>query len=174
MAEIARIHMDVYGRLATYLLKNAPNAEVAQELTQKASEQLWTRWASDPAAFVAPPEPQYFAERVARNLLNKHRRDEERWADLIADVEDLDELEQESTGDYLDDLVGEELQNRADLIVEQMPPRMREVWTLTIAGWDVSEIAAELGIAEGTVYNHQSNAAKRLGVSLKPYLEEGR
>ncbi len=55
-----------------------------------------------------------------------------------------------------------------------MPPRMRSVWELTIAGWEVPEIAAELGVTESTIYNHQSHAAKRLGVSLKSYLEEGR
>ena len=174
LAEIARIHMNVYGRIGAYLLKNAPTVEVAQELTQKAGEQLWTRWTRDPAAFAAPPEPQYLAERVARNLLIKQRRDEERWAELIEDVEDLDELEADRAGDYLDDAVFEELQDRVDLLVEKMPPRMRAVWELSIGGYEVPEIAAELGIEESTVRSHLSNAAKRLGGSLKPYLEEGR
>jgi len=63
---------------------------------------------------------------------------------------------------------------RAREIIEGMPPRQREIALLR---WQdhlrIAEIAARLGVAEGTVHSQLHNARRKLIAGLEPYYPSG-
>ena len=63
---------------------------------------------------------------------------------------------------------------RARKIIEDMPPRQREIALLR---WQdhlrIAEIAARLGVAEGTVHASLHNARRKLAAGLEPYYPSG-
>lgn len=62
LAEIRRIHMDVYGRIEEFA-RRVFDAEDAQQILQDSAAQLWLRWTRNPLAFTPPDNPQKYAER---------------------------------------------------------------------------------------------------------------
>ncbi|OGR77045.1 MAG: hypothetical protein A2X32_07115 [Elusimicrobia bacterium GWC2_64_44] len=63
-----------------------------------------------------------------------------------------------------------ELERRVQAAISALPPRQREVAVLRAQGLSGAEIAAALGMAEGTVKAHWFEARKKLEVSLREYL----
>jgi RNA polymerase sigma factor (sigma-70 family) len=63
---------------------------------------------------------------------------------------------------------------RAREIIEDMPPRQRDIALLR---WQdhlrIAEIAARLGVAEGTVHSQLHNARRKLIAGLEPYYPSG-
>lgn len=63
-----------------------------------------------------------------------------------------------------------DLERRVQAAMNALPPRQREVAALRAQGLSGSEIAAALGMAEGTVKAHWFEARKKLEASLGEYL----
>lgn len=63
-----------------------------------------------------------------------------------------------------------ELERRVQAAISALPPRQREVAALRAQGLSGAEIAAALGMAEGTVKAHWFEARKKLEASLGEYL----
>ncbi|OGR41238.1 MAG: hypothetical protein A2X35_07525 [Elusimicrobia bacterium GWA2_61_42] len=63
-----------------------------------------------------------------------------------------------------------DLERRVQAAISLLPPRQREVAALRAQELSVAEIAAALGMAEGTVKAHWFEARKKLEASLGEYL----
>ena len=63
-----------------------------------------------------------------------------------------------------------DLERRVQAAINKLPPRQREVAVLRAQGLSMAEIAAALGMAEGTVKAHWFEARKKLEASLGEYI----
>jgi RNA polymerase sigma-70 factor (ECF subfamily) len=125
------------------------------------------------------PEFQYNPERRFRAwlrtvALNKVRDFARRRADRgspegsLADVIAPDENEELAETEYRQHLVSRALQ----LMQVEFPPKMwKACWEHVVVGRSVAEVAAELGISEGTVYVAKSRIMSRLRQELEGLLE---
>jgi RNA polymerase sigma-70 factor (ECF subfamily) len=137
---------------------------VAEELAQEVLLALWRRRDS-----VAPDEAlgPYLVRAVRNRALNhlRHLHIERRDA-----VHAAGPTEAEARG--AGPVVAEELARALERAVGELPPRCREVFTLSRAGGlSYAEIAERLGISVKTVEAQMGRALRALRVELAPWLE---
>jgi RNA polymerase sigma-70 factor (ECF subfamily) len=113
-----------------------------------------------------PVHAKSFLFTTARNLMvDRVRRARIVSIDLVADLEALnvpvDELSPERRAGALDDL------RRVSNALDRMPERCRAVvWLRKVEGLSQREVAARLGISEGTVEKHITRGIRRLAMAL--------
>jgi len=66
------------------------------------------------------------------------------------------------------DATGQSSQQLTD--PSQLPPRLRQVFTRLLAGYDASQVAEELGLSIYTIYEHMQRLYRRLGVEGRQQL----
>jgi RNA polymerase sigma-70 factor (ECF subfamily) len=125
------------------------------------------------------PEFQYDPQRSFRSwlrtvALNKCRDFVRRRGDRgspegsLCDVAAPEENDELAEAEYRQQLVSRALQ----LMQVEFPPKMwKACWEHVVAGRPVAEVAAELGISEGTVYVAKSRIMSRLRQELEGLLE---
>jgi len=109
-----------------------------------------------------PPSIKAFALTIARNLaLDRIRRRKVVPIELVADLEELNLLDESA---QVDEIVNAEQELKLlGAIVEKMPPRQRQAFTLRkVYGYSAQEIADRLRISTDTVNTHLANASRQL------------
>jgi RNA polymerase sigma-70 factor (ECF subfamily) len=113
-----------------------------------------------------PQHPRAFLFTTARNLMaDRIRRSRIVPIEAIADLEQLNVLSEEATPEQ-HETSRQEVQRLAQAL-ERLPPRCRDViWLRRVKGLSQKEVAATLGIAEGTVEKQVSKAVRLLADML--------
>ena len=174
-AELRRVYLDMDTRVREYLKRR--KALNADDIAQALATRLWIRWNAQGASFVAPEDPQTFAETLVRNYLRNELRRLSNWRQVFDDDPNLnvDEIVVSSTPDPHEALVEAESLEQVERWVSRLPTKRGAVMRLLLLdGREYSEIAAELGLAESTVRSHVFNTYEVLDPVVKRYFKEGR
>lgn len=146
-----RIYMDYYSPLCHYAMRILNDQEQAADLVQAAIIKLWETplHFDDISAFNV-----YLYRTVNNNCLkmirDKNREDQrlKEWAFFT------EEFESES----LSAVVFEEVIRKLRHVIDEMPPKRREVILMSMKKMKNEEISAELNISQNTVKKHKKEA----------------
>lgn len=131
------------------------NAEEAQDIVQEAFVKLWAARERVDATTVEP-----YLYRTALNLASNRRRRRKLWSWL--GLEEVAERTS-SSADAEGALLREQQGARVRQAVERLPEKQRRVVLLAeFSGMSYAEIAATLGVPEGTVASRRNTAMQRL------------
>lgn len=113
-----------------------------------------------------PTQPKAYMFSIARHILiDRARRNRVVAIDLLEDLDVLNVLVDEKTPER--HASGREQLQRLTTLINRLPPRPREVvWMRRIEGLSQKDIAAKLGIAEGTVEKHLVRGIRQLADAL--------
>ncbi len=154
-----------FRELCQVVYRVAHDEHLSQDLVQ---EVLYELWRKKDQLTVSSSLRAYLKRAVLNRTLN-HLRDNRKWSL----EERMPEIAIEES-DTADALRSEELQERIDAAIDELPERCRMVFVLSrYEELSYREIATELGIAEKTVENQVSKALKYLRQRLLPYLKGG-
>ena len=148
-------------RLFGFAFKYFKNENDAGELVQEVFVQVWEHRQSLKSEHSFKGYLFTIALNQIRKYFNKKAISLRYLESLRNDTEMID-IENYQTDDY------ESILQRINLIVQQMPPRQREIFTKSkLEGKSSKEIAAELNISVGTVDNQVSSALQFIRTQLK-------
>lgn len=144
--------------LLNYLTRKFGNLALAEDITQE----TWVRLASRVVDGSHVSNPKAYLFRIADNLMRDHYR----HLGLGIEVETCDEQVNQISDSGVDPLQSAhclgELQ-RLLAVIEQLPPRCREVFILCrVDGLSHAQIAERLGISKATVVSQMVKALSRL------------
>lgn len=146
-----RIYADYYSPLCHYAMRILNDRELAEDIVQAAIIKLW----ETPLVFEDISAFNTYLYRVINNNCLKEIRDQNRadkrlkeWAFFT------DEVESES----LSAVVFEEAVRKLRGVIDEMPPKRREVILLCMKRMKNEEISAELNISLNTVKKHKKEA----------------
>ena len=148
-------------KLFGFALKYFKNENDAGELVQEVFVQVWEHRQSLKSEHSFKSYLFTIALNQIRKYFNKKAISLRYLETLCKDPETFDDQIYE-TDDY------ESILKQINLIVQQMPPRRREIFTKSkLEGKNSKEIAAELNISAGTVDNQVSGALHFIRTQLK-------
>ncbi|NQY10334.1 MAG: RNA polymerase sigma-70 factor [Flavobacteriales bacterium] len=158
--------MDIlYNKYYTFLCITAKrvvsNAFVAEDVVQDVYAKLWVKrmQLSDEVFFL--PYLKRSVINASINALKKKKKD------LVP----LEHADKHIKTDH-DKLVLQELQDKIDEVINEMPEKCRAVFVLSrFEELKYKEIAEQLGISIKTVENHMSKALKIIRVGLADYVK---
>lgn len=146
-----RIYMDYYSPLCHYAMRILNDQEQAADLVQAAIIKLW----ETPLHFDDISAFNVYLYRTVNNNCLKELRDKNRedrrlkeWAFFT------EEFESES----LSAVVFEEVVRKLRHVIDEMPPKRREVILMSMKKMKNEEISAELNISLNTVKKHKKEA----------------
>jgi RNA polymerase sigma-70 factor (ECF subfamily) len=148
--------------LLRYLARVWPDASEIQDIRHDAYVRIL-----ESAHRLRPTAPKALLFSIARNLIiDRARRSRIVPIDLLGDLDSLnvlvDEVTPERRASIRQQLV------RVTAAVNRLPTRCREVlWLRRVEGCSQKEIAAKLGVSEGTVEKHMMHAARLLADLLR-------
>ena len=155
-------------------LRLTGNADAAEDITQETFIAAWKHFGE----FRGESSLKTWLLRIAANKTRSYWR----WKKLRSWV-GLGRGENGEDAPALEDLLPDDpagrpeqaalaadLERRVQAAIGALPPRQREVAVLRAQELSVAEIAAALGMAEGTVKAHWFEARKKLEASLGEYL----
>jgi RNA polymerase sigma-70 factor (ECF subfamily) len=152
--------------VVAYATRIVDGSDLSEDIAQETFLRVWEhrgRWS--PAQSLRP-----LLYRIARNLaLNERRRRQVR-----ARSADTASLAIPSAGPTpIEAAEGSELRHRAEMAIESLSPRRREVFVLArFHHLSFREISEVMGISSQTVANQMSAALDRLQAELRPFLED--
>lgn len=153
---------EVYSsRLYTFALKYLKSESDAEELVQEVFIKVWENRKSlkTELSFKA------YLFKISLNLIRRHFN---KKAITLRYFESLQHDRPINNDPLLNNEDYETVIQRINLIIEEMPPRRREIFIKSkMDGKSSKQIAAELGISSGTVDNHISEAIQQLRSRLK-------
>ncbi|MGE5394873.1 MAG: RNA polymerase sigma factor [Candidatus Saccharibacteria bacterium] len=153
---------EVYSsRLYTFALKYLKSESDAEELVQEVFIKVWENRKSlkTELSFKA------YLFKISLNLIRRHFN---KKAITLHYFESLQHDRPINNDPLLNNEDYETVIQRINLIIEEMPPRRREIFIKSkMDGKSSKQIAAELGISSGTVDNHISEAIQQLRSRLK-------
>lgn len=160
-AAFEQLFQEHWDGLMYYTCNIISDADMAKDVLQNFFLELWEKRASLPV----PNETRAFLLFLLRlRILNALRKEDIRskhehvFARLLSDT----------TANTTDQLYYKHLYEELHQYVNQLPPRIQEVFRLSrFEHLSVAEIAARLGASEQTVRNQLNTANKRLKVMLK-------
>jgi RNA polymerase sigma factor (sigma-70 family) len=147
--------------LLRYLARVWPDATEIQDIRHDAYVRIL-----EGAHRLRPTAPKSLLFSIARNLMiDRARRSRIVPIDLLGDLDSLnvlvDEVTPERRASIREQLV------RVTAAVNRLPAKCREVlWLRRVEGFSQKEIAARLGVSEGTVEKHMTHAARLLADML--------
>lgn len=148
-------------RLYNFALKYLKNESDAEELVQEVFIKVWENRESLKSELS-------FRSYLFTISLNHIRKYFNKKATMLRYMESLQNDVSPQAQEALNGEDYESLMQRIHLIIEEMPPRRREIFIKSkIDGKSSKQIAAELGISSGTVDNHISEAIHQLRSRLK-------
>ncbi len=146
-----RIYMDYYSPLCHYAMKILNDQELAADLVQGAIIKLW----ETPLHFDNIAAFNVYLYRMVNNNCLKEIRDKGRedrrlkeWAFFT------EEIESES----LSAVIFEEVIRKLRHVIDEMPPKRKEVILMSMKKMRNEEISAELNISLNTVKKHKKEA----------------
>ncbi len=155
-------------------LRLTGNAAAAEDITQETFLAAWKHL----KGFRGESSLKTWLLRIAANKCRSYWR----WRKLRSWV-GLDERDKDGDGPAIGEILPDDpagrpeqaaqaadLERRVQAAIAALPPRQREVAVLRAQELSVAEIAAALGMAEGTVKAHWFEARKKLAGSLGEYL----
>ena len=161
-------------RVYALALRLTGNAAAADDITQETFISVWKHL----KGFRGDSSLKTWVLRIAANKVRSYWR----WKKLRAWV-GLGRGEGEEDAPALEDLLPDrpgdrpeaaalasDMERRVQAAIDLLPPRQREVAVLRAQELSMAEIAAALGMAEGTVKAHWFEARKKLEASLGEYL----
>jgi RNA polymerase sigma factor (sigma-70 family) len=155
--------------LLRYLARVWPDATEIQDIRHDAYVRIL-----EATHRLRPTAPKSLLFSIARNLMiDRARRSRIVPIDLLGDLDSLnvlvDEVTPERRASIREQLV------RVTAAVNRLPVRCREVlWLRRVEGLSQKEIAARLGVSEGTVEKHMMHAARLLADMLSaPDIQDG-
>jgi RNA polymerase sigma-70 factor (ECF subfamily) len=145
------------GALSGYLRRAWPDPSEISDLRQEVYVRVY-----EAAKAKRPPVARFFLFTVARNLLtDRLRHSRVVPIDLMEDLSMLDVLSDEVPADRA--LSGRQELARLEAALADLPPRCRETFVLRkIEEHSQKEVAAKMGIAEGTVEKQLIKAMRLL------------
>lgn len=147
--------------LTRYLRRNWKNASDIADLRQEVYARTF-----DSARSQIPDDPRRFLIAIARNLLINLAKHEQIVA--IESIADLDALEipSDAAGPDRTAAARDELRH-LQAALDQLPPRAREVVTLTcVEDLPMREIAARMGVNKSTVSRYLASGLRALADAL--------
>jgi RNA polymerase sigma-70 factor (ECF subfamily) len=149
--------------LCNFAQQYVHDRDAAQDICQKAFIRLWEKRAEmDPQQSIK----SYLFTAVKNRCLN-YLRDHKKYRSKILDLDcgDIDFSREDD-----DRLAAEDLQNRIDQALSQLPEKCRQVFEMSrYRQMKYQEIADELDISPKTVEAHMSKALKTLKEALSDY-----
>ena len=146
-----RIYADYYSPLCHYAMKILNDRELSEDLVQGAIVKLW----ETPLHFEDIAAFNMYVYRMVNNNCLKEIRDRSRedkrlkeWAFFTEEVE----------SESLSSVVFEEVIRKLRHVIEEMPPKRREVILMSMKKMKNEEISAELNISLNTVKKHKKEA----------------
>lgn len=153
---------EVYSsRLYSFSLKYLKNESDAEELVQEVFIKVWENRKS----LKTELSFKSYLFKISLNLIRRHFN---KKAIALRYFDSLQHDKPISNDPLLNNEDYETVIQRINLIIEEMPPRRREIFIKSkMDGKSSRQIAAELGISSGTVDNHISEAIHQLRYRLK-------
>jgi RNA polymerase sigma-70 factor (ECF subfamily) len=150
--------------LLRYVAHATGSRAVAEEIVQDVFVGIWRRRRTlDPARPV-----RAYVFRCARNAITNHGKRQRLDRRLRAWLRSRPRR----TATEQDFAATDELAQALSMAVRSLPPRCREVFTLSRDGQlSYAEIADTLGLSTKTVENHMGRALQRLREALRPFLD---
>ena len=153
---------DVYSqKLFGFALKYFKNESDAEELVQEVFVKVW----ENRQTLKSELSFKSYLFTIALNQIRKHfnkKATSLRYLESLQNEPEFTENQAIQGNDY------ESALNQINLIIEQMPPRRREIFMKSkLDGKSSKEIAAELNISAGTVDNQVSEALRFIRSHLK-------
>lgn len=150
---------DYYPVLCSFSLKFIDDEEQCKDIAQEALLLYWERRADFDALY----KVKSFLYTVTRNrCLNVLRRNK-------VDAKYINEVSYESDIFMDNNIIEQEAYLLVRKAVESLPPQMRAVIEYSIEGLKRSQIALEMGIAEGTVHSLKKTAYRKLQQQLQDH-----
>ncbi len=152
---------EVYSpKLFGFALKYFKNESDAEELVQDVFVQVWEHRQSLKSEFSF----KSYLFTIALNRIRKH------FTKKAISLRYLESLQKEAEITINESLINDDYETilqQINLIIEQLPPRRREIFLKSkLEGKSSKEIAAELNISTGTVDNQVSEALRFFRVRL--------
>lgn len=154
---------EVYSaRLYSFALKYLKNEPDAEELVQEVFIKVWENRKS----LRSELSFRSYLFTISLNHIRKHFN---KKAIFLRYLENFhNDHSQQSQDQHMGSEDYETVMQRIQQIIEEMPPRRREIFIKSkMDGKSSKEIASELGISSGTVDNHISEAIHQLRSRLK-------
>ena len=157
---------DLYPQLARYAARLLGDSDV-DDVLQGSFLELWNRRTD----ILEPAHVKSFVYRsVYTHALNviKHRQVVRKYSDAVIEMENrrLDSLDPNNS-EVLQKLRNDELQQRIDLAINELPPKRRQVFVMSyLHGLKNKEIAEVMNVSVRTVDAHIYNALRQLRSKL--------
>ncbi len=158
-----RIYKDYYSPLCYYAMKILNNQGQAEDLVQGVIIKLW----ESPLHFKDITAFNVYLYRAVNNNCLKEIRDRERedkrlkkWAFFTEDTE----------SESLSAVLFEEIVRKLRKVINEMPPKRREVILLCMKKMTNEEISTELNISPNTVKKHKKEAYAIIKKAVMPDL----
>ena len=157
---------DLYPQLARYAARLLGDSDV-DDVLQGSFLELWNRRTD----ILEPAHVKSFVYRsVYTHALNviKHRQVVRKYSDAVIDMENrrLDSLDPNNS-EVLQKLRNDELQQRIDLAINELPPKSRQVFVMSyLHGLKNKEIAEVMNVSVRTEDAHIYNALRQLRSKL--------
>lgn len=154
----------LYPHLLRYVTHRIGSGAIAEDLVQDVFVGIWRQRRS-----LDPERPvRAYVFRCARNAIANHGRRQR----LDRRLRDWLRSRPGRAAADPDHAATDEFAAAVVKAVRELPPRCREVFTLSRDGQlTYAEIAATLGLSTKTVENHMGRALKRLREALRPFLD---
>lgn len=148
-----------YSALVSYALQILKEKESAEDIVQDTFTVLWERKLTLPSNEALRA---YLYNTVRNKCLNLIRKQQGKYITCpINDYEKYNLLDEES-----EDLFSEEVYRQLFFMIDQMPPRQKEVFLMVMEGKKNKEIADALNIAIETVRTNKKRAMTFLRKNL--------
>ena len=157
---------DLYPQLARYAARLLGDSDV-YDVLQGSFLELWNKRTD----ILEPAHVKSFVYRsVYTHALNviKHRQVVRKYSDAVIEMENrrLDSLDPNNS-EVLQKLRNDELQQRIDLAINELPPKSRQVFVMSyLHGLKNKEIAEVMNVSVRTVDAHIYNALRQLRSKL--------
>lgn len=153
LREVVQELLAAYRDLRRHLAHELRNPDDAADIAQSSFERVYSRAAASPGGMEAIEFPRALLFHTARNLCidaGRHRQIEQAWlAASTAEQQDAAAPSAEQVA------LQRQLLVRVAALLEQLPPRRRDVFVLfKVYGYSREEIAQRLGITEAAVAKH--------------------
>jgi RNA polymerase sigma factor (sigma-70 family) len=153
LREVVQELLAAYRDLRRHLAHELRNPDDAADIAQSSFERVYARATTSPGGMEAIEFPRALLFHTARNLCidaGRHRQAEQAWlAASMVGQQDAAAPSAEQVAQH------RQLLARVAALLEQLPPRRRDVFVLfKVYGYRREEIALHLGITEAAVAKH--------------------
>ncbi|MBK8500863.1 MAG: sigma-70 family RNA polymerase sigma factor [Saprospiraceae bacterium] len=148
-------------RVYHFILKFVKDRQLADDLTQDVMVKVWLK---RDVVFEYKSVDSYILAMSKNHVMDHFKRlakektyQDEVWA-----------LMPQSEENVTSEIIHKELHTRLEEVVNELPPRQQEIYSMKYDGLSLEEISAKLGIAPNTAKNHLSRALKVIRTTMQP------